>query len=143
MMRSTILVILQLAAMAAVLPPWDSTRWNGVATIVVATGAALGVWALTANRLGNFNIRPEPRAGGYLATGGPYAYVRHPMYLALLLLAAGACIGYATPWRWIVFVALSVVLDRKARIEESGLLGLHPGYADYARRTRRIIPYVW
>ncbi len=142
-MRSTILVILQLAALAAILCPWDVARWNGVATLGVAAGAALGAWALTANRLGNFNVRPQPKAGGYLATGGPYAYVRHPMYLALLLVAAGACIGYATPWRWIVLVALTVVLDRKARIEESGLAALHKGYADYARRTRRIIPYVW
>ncbi len=142
-MRSAVLVIVQLAAMAAILVPWDSTRWSAVATLVVATGAALGLWAVTANRPGNFNVRPEPRAGGYLATGGPYAYVRHPMYLAILLLAAGACIGYATTWRWIVFVALALVLERKARIEESALPGLHPGYADYARRTKRIIPYVW
>jgi protein-S-isoprenylcysteine O-methyltransferase Ste14 len=141
--KSIILVTLQLAAMAAIIVPWDSARWNGVATLVVAAGVALGVWALTANRLGNFNIRPEPKAGGYLATGGPYAYVRHPMYLAVLLITFGFCIGYATPWRWIVFVALAVVLDRKTRIEEAELARLHPGYPDYAQRTKRIVPYLW
>jgi len=142
-MRSTILVTLQLAAMAAIIVPWDPARWNGVATLVVAAGIGIGIWALTANRLGNFNIRPEPKAEGYLATGGPYAYVRHPMYLAVLLISFGFCVGYATPWRWIVLVALAVVLDRKARIEEAGLAKLHPGYAAYAQRTKRIVPYLW
>ncbi len=142
-MRSTILVVLQIALMAAIVGPWEVARWNGAATLVVVTGAALGVWALTANRIGNFNIRPEPRTGGYLATGGPYAYVRHPMYLAILVATAGFAIGYATSWRWVAFVALAVVLDRKARIEEAGLTALHRDYADYARRTKRLIPYLW
>lgn len=134
---------LQLTAMAAIYVPWDVTRWNGVATVVVAAGAALALWAVSANRLGNWNIHPQPKAGGYLATGGPYAYVRHPMYLAVLLIAAGCCIGYATPWRWAAFVALAVVLDRKTRIEEAALAAMHPGYAEYARTTKRLVPYVW
>ena len=142
-MYGTLLVALQLAAMAAIFAPWGVARWNGVATLVVAAGAALALWAVSANRLGNWNVRPEPKAGGYLATAGPYAYVRHPMYLAVLLIAAGCCIGYATPWRWFVFAALAVVLDRKTRFEEAALMAMHPGYAEYRRVTKRLIPYLW
>ena len=134
-MFGTLLVTLQLAAMALILVPWDVMRWNGAATVFVAVGAALAFWAASANRLGNWSIHPQPKAGGYLATGGPYAYVRHPMYLAALLIAAGCSIGYATPWRWAVFVALAVVLDRKTRIEEAALAAMHPGYSEYARTT--------
>jgi protein-S-isoprenylcysteine O-methyltransferase Ste14 len=142
-MYATLLVTLQLAAMAAILVPWDVARWNGVATVIVAAGAALALWAVRANRLGNWNVHPAPKPGGYLATGGPYTYIRHPMYLAVLLIAAGCCVGYATPWRWAMFAGLAVVLDRKARFEEAALAALHPGYAEYARTTKRLVPYLW
>ncbi len=142
-MRSIVLVTLQLAAMAAIVLPFDRVGWNAAATFLVAAALALGGWAVTANRLGNFNIRPEPKAGGYLALGGPYRFVRHPMYLAVLLGATGFCIGYGTPWRWPVLVALAVVLHLKARVEEVALASLHPGYADYKKYTKRIVPFVW
>lgn len=142
-MRSWLLVTLQLALMAAIALPWDAGAWNTLATLAVATGLAIGGWALTANRPGNFNIRPDPKADGHLVTGGPYRFIRHPMYLAVLLFIAGFCIGYATPWRWGAWLALLAVLHVKARVEEAALAARHPGYAGYARRTKRIVPFVW
>ena len=52
----------------------------------------LAVWALAANRPGNFNIRPTPRPGGALVTSGPYRWVRHPMYTSVLMAAAAAAV---------------------------------------------------
>jgi protein-S-isoprenylcysteine O-methyltransferase Ste14 len=98
---------------------------------------------LTANRPGNFNIRPEPKPGGQLVTSGPYRYVRHPMYLAVLLGMLGFCVGYATPWRWAALAALAVVLAIKAGVEERAMAARHPGYPDYARGSKRIVPFVW
>ena len=142
-MRSIILVALQFALIAAIAIPWGAPRWNVAATLLVAAGIALGLWALTANRPGNFNVRPEPKPSGHLVTGGPYRFVRHPMYLAVLLFGAGFCVGYAAPWRWLAFAALGLVLHAKARIEEAAMTARHPEYAAYARRTRRIVPFVW
>jgi protein-S-isoprenylcysteine O-methyltransferase Ste14 len=142
-MRSSVLVALQLSLMAAIVLPFDANRWSAAASVLVAAGIAVGLWALTANRPGNFNIRPEPRSGGRLVTGGPYRHVRHPMYLAVLLSMLGFCAGYATPWRWAALAALALVLAAKARIEEQALTELYPGYAEYARTTRRIVPFVW
>jgi protein-S-isoprenylcysteine O-methyltransferase Ste14 len=136
-------VTLQLAAMVAIVLPLDDVGWNAAATWVVVSAIALGLWALTANRPGNFNIRPEPKTSGYLALGGPYRFVRHPMYVAVLLGTAGFCVGYATPWRWAVFVVLVVVLHLKTKVEEAALAALHPGYAEYAQRTKRLVPFVW
>ncbi len=59
---------------------------------VAAAGALLGLWALSCNRPGNFNIRPTPRAGGQLVQRGPYRWIRHPMYSAVM-----AC-GLACAW---------------------------------------------
>jgi protein-S-isoprenylcysteine O-methyltransferase Ste14 len=60
-----------------------------IATLWLSS-AVLGLWTLSANHPGNFNIRPEPKVLGHLVTTGPYRWVRHPMYGAVLLLATGA-----------------------------------------------------
>ena len=60
--------------------------------------AVLGLWTLWVNRPGNFNIRPEPHPDGHLVQEGPYRWVRHPMYGAVLLLAAGAAAWLANAW---------------------------------------------
>jgi protein-S-isoprenylcysteine O-methyltransferase Ste14 len=141
-----VLVVLQFALIVAIAVPWAAAdrHWPGLAAIAaVAAGIGLGAWALTANRLGNFNIHPEPKAGGRLATTGPYALVRHPMYAAVLLATFGCCLAYGTPWRWVAWLALSGVLHVKAGVEERALRARHPGYAAYARRTKRIVPFLW
>jgi protein-S-isoprenylcysteine O-methyltransferase Ste14 len=140
---SNFLVALQLALIAAIVVAWEGRGIGAAAWTVVAAGAAIGAWALTANRLGNFNVRPEPRSGGQLVTTGPYRWIRHPMYAAILVACAGFAAGYAAPWRWIALAALVAVLVAKARIEERKMALAHPDYAAYARRTRRFVPFVW
>jgi protein-S-isoprenylcysteine O-methyltransferase Ste14 len=142
-MRSSVLVALQLSLMAAIALPFGIAGWTATASAIVAGGLAVGAWALSANRPGNFNVRPEPKTGGQLVTGGPYRFVRHPMYLAVLLVALGCCVGYGTSWRWGALAGLGLVLAIKARVEERALTALHPGYADYARRSKRIVPLLW
>ncbi len=142
-MRSYVLVALQLSLIAAIALPFGAADWSAAATALVVAGIGVGLWALSANRPGNFNIRPEPKPGGRLVTSGPYRFVRHPMYLALLLAMQGFCLGYATPWRWAALVALGVVLAVKAGVEERAMATRHPGYADYARSSKRIVPFVW
>jgi protein-S-isoprenylcysteine O-methyltransferase Ste14 len=142
-MRSYTLVALQLSLIAAIALPFGAAGWSLAAGALVGAGVAVGAWALTANRPGNFNVRPEPKPGGRLVTGGPYRYVRHPMYLAVLLGMLGFCVGYATPWRWAALAALAVVLAIKAGVEERAMASRHPGYAAYARGSKRIVPFVW
>jgi protein-S-isoprenylcysteine O-methyltransferase Ste14 len=142
-MRSIVIVALQLSLIVAIMLPLDAGGWSPAATALVAAGVAVGAWALTANRPGNFNIRPDVKPGARHVTHGPYAYVRHPMYLAVMLAMLGFCAGYGTPWRWVALVALGVVLAIKMGIEETQMAARHPGYAGYARSTKRIVPYLW
>lgn len=51
----------------------------------------LGLWALSRNRPGNFDIRPTPREGGHLVQQEAYRWIRHPTYTAVI-----AC-GLAIP----------------------------------------------
>ena len=103
----------------------------------------LGVWTLAYNRLGNFNIHPAPKAGGALVTGGPYRWIRHPMYSAVLL-GAAAMAWLVQPWVGVTaWSALLLVLLTKASLEERWLREHHAGYAAYCQQSKRFVPWLF
>ena len=114
--------------------------WPVPALLPLIAGIGLGAWALATNRPGNFNIRPQPREGGRLIEHGPYRWIRHPMYSALLLAGLAAAWIAGTWTGWIALAALAVVLALKARLEEDAMARVHAGYAGYRQRTRRFVP---
>jgi protein-S-isoprenylcysteine O-methyltransferase Ste14 len=107
--------------------------------ILVAAGAAISVWSARAlGRSLTPGTEPLPDAG--LVTTGPYAHLRHPIYLGLVLLLA----GYTLLWsNWALTAAAAVMafgyFDAKARVEERHLLKRYPEYEAYMRRVRRIV----
>ena len=114
-----------------------------IAWAVALCAVGMGGWALSANRPGNFNIRPTPRPGGQLVQTGPYRWIRHPMYTAVLLAAVAGLLGAAADHRLAVAaaaVALAVVLRVKAEVEERWMVMQHPAYANYMRTTWRFVP---
>lgn len=138
---SRLLVALQFGLIAIIAVRADPARMGPAFVALLVAGLAVGAWALAANRPGNFNIRPEIKEGATLVTHGPYRWVRHPMYLAVMVTMAAFCAaGDAVQWG--LWAALLGVLAAKARREERGLLVAHPAYAGYRARTRAILPYI-
>jgi protein-S-isoprenylcysteine O-methyltransferase Ste14 len=140
-MVSTLLVALQFGLIGLIIWRLDPGGAGVAFWALLAAGLAVGAWALAANRPGNFNVRPEPKEGGTLVTHGPYRWVRHPMYLAVLLAMAAFCAA-GDAWQWALWAALLAVLAAKALREERQLPLFHPGYADYRARTRAIVPFI-
>lgn len=139
---SRVLVALQFSLIAVLVARFDF-RWPGPGALaLLGAGIAMFGWALLANPPGNFNIRPEPKAGARLVTKGPYALVRHPMYLALMLAMGGIAMA-GDMAQAIAWLALAGVLVAKAAREERGLAVVHPDYAEYRSRTRAVIPFLW
>ena len=138
------LVALQFAAIAVL--AWQATLAQAQggpplgAALCALAGVALGAWALSANRPGNFNIRPQPREGGRLIEQGPYRWIRHPMYSALLLAGLAAAWVAGTATGWAALAAMAVVLVVKAGVEEAAMAQAHAGYDAYRQRTRRFVP---
>lgn len=116
------------------------SAWPALALLPLSAGVVLGAWALSANRPGNFNIRPQPREGGRLVEHGPYRWIRHPMYSALLLAGLGAAWIAGEVVAWAALAALAIVLRLKAGIEETAMSQAHAGYDAYRQRTRRFVP---
>jgi Putative protein-S-isoprenylcysteine methyltransferase len=142
-LQSRLWVAAQFLLIAAMVLWPAAWRWDAVAITLGLAAIALGLWVFAYNRPGNFNIRPEPKAGGQLVTGGPYRWMRHPMYVALLL---GMAAVTAESHSWVqagLWLLLLLVLNFKAALEERLLRQRWPDYAAYCQRTRRFIPGVW
>jgi len=88
----------------------------------------------------SFSLIPQARK---LVTSGPYAIVRHPLYLVEEAAITGVLLQYAW-FAALPFLVLHVTVQiRRMQLEEKLLLATFPEYAAYARRTRRLIPRVW
>jgi protein-S-isoprenylcysteine O-methyltransferase Ste14 len=107
--------------------------------IILVVSEGLMIYPLVA--LGkSFSLMPQARK---LVTSGPYAIVRHPLYLIEEVAVAGVLLQYA----WFaalpfLFLHLAVQIERM-RLEEKVLQEVFSEYTPYAKCTQRLIPGVW
>ena len=92
------------------------------------------------NRIGNFNIRPEPKQRSKLITSGPYRFVRHPMYTSVLLVMVPFGFLTGEPLRALYWLLLLAVLWKKASVEEAMLRQRFDKYGRYMQSTGRFLP---
>ncbi len=127
--------LLFLALPSATPPPWLSALSTAI-TIAGAVASFLVLW-----RLGrSFSVTPQARA---LVTGGPYRFVRHPLYLAEQIGTFGIMWRYAQPWGALVFLVSLGLQFPRMHYEEEVLAAAFPAYRAYAARTKRLIPWVY
>jgi len=77
-----------------------------------------------------------------LATGGPYAYTRNPLYLGTLLVAAGLAVAARSVGLALLFTAVFIFVYLPViMLEQQHLRKLFPEYADYAARVPAFVPF--
>ncbi|MGV3484830.1 MAG: methyltransferase family protein [Planctomycetaceae bacterium] len=106
-------------------------------------GIALGLWAVMTMGATRVSVLPEVSEHAHLCTSGPYRWIRHPMYTALLLACLGAALSPPLAWKAVVWLLLAVILVAKARIEERHLLERFNEYPAYQQRSWRFVPFLW
>jgi protein-S-isoprenylcysteine O-methyltransferase Ste14 len=127
---------------------WSDTvpLWvQAVSLIALAAGYLLCFWAMAVNRFFSSAVRIQTDRGQHVVAGGPYAYIRHPGYLAgiVIILASGPALGSWLAALLVIITSLPFLLYR-AVTEDRVLQAELPGYADYARRVRwRLMPGIW
>lgn len=122
---------------------WPSTLAVGlVADAIVLAGLVVTLWARAV--LGeNWSASPAIKEKHELIERGPYAYVRHPIYSGVLLMALGTTILYGRVGGFAVLVALFIGLWFKALPEERLLTQHFPeAYSKYKTRVKALIPFV-
>jgi protein-S-isoprenylcysteine O-methyltransferase Ste14 len=107
----------------------------------VGTVLGLAVMVIGATGLGRgLTATPLPNAHAQLRTGGLYRYARHPIYSGLLLMMTSITVAAGSVLRVVALAALILLLNVKARWEETRLAQRFPDYAEYAARTPRFVP---
>jgi len=103
---------------------------------------ALMIWARITFGRRSFHAAADPTTGG-LVTTGPYAYFRHPIYSAVCLFSLAGALSHPTAaaFGWFTVVAAGAV--GRMLCEEMLLKQRYPEYAAYARRTARMVPFVF
>jgi protein-S-isoprenylcysteine O-methyltransferase Ste14 len=102
----------------------------------------LFLWARISFGRRSYHLVADPTEGG-LVTGGPYRYIRHPIYAAVCLFTSA---GVAVHWSWSAGLCGGLVLGSAVlRIfcEEFLVAARYPEYAQYSVTTWRMIPYVY
>jgi protein-S-isoprenylcysteine O-methyltransferase Ste14 len=105
----------------------------------VLAGAGLVIPGLVIRALASGYLQKNEQ----LATGGPYAYTRNPLYTGSLILSVGFALA-ARSW-WIVagiVLLFFVIYLPVIRVEEAFLRERFPQFAEYAREVPSLLPRV-
>jgi protein-S-isoprenylcysteine O-methyltransferase Ste14 len=112
--------------------------------LLMWAGLVIRIWAIVV--LGrSFRMTVEVDADQQVVDRGPYRWVRHPSYSGILLLMAGLGLYYGNWPALLILLALPAgTLIHRISVEEAVLTEvMGPAYADYAARTKRLVPRLW
>jgi len=108
-----------------------------------APGIAVGLWA--AHAMGGYGAVSGVTVDHQLVSDGPYRYVRHPIYTAIIAITVGTTLVFRS-YLLLVVAALSIFAHLWWAAAEEKLLsspeGLGDDYRTYASRTGRFLPRV-
>jgi protein-S-isoprenylcysteine O-methyltransferase Ste14 len=102
---------------------------------------ALMVWARSTMGKRSFHLAGNPTKGA-LVTDGPYRYIRHPIYAAVLYFLWAGVLSHLSIMAVIVGMLAVVGVAMRIGVEEAFLVKEYPEYRDYAQRTKRVIPFI-
>lgn len=126
--------------------------WSGVvpvwvivaAYIIYLIGNGLAGWAAGSNPFFSSESRLQSERGQAVVRRGPYRFVRHPAYLAAILLWPVSGLLLASWWAVIPGMLAALLMFIRTVYEDRMLLAELEGYSDYAREVRwRLFPGVW
>ena len=131
----------ELALRSADVPPPTPRLVIGALVFVVG----LAFWLLARRTLVAYGRMLDPaEAPRDLVTTGPFALVRHPLALGVVIMALGPALAAATGLTWTSFAAVVVAMARRCWDDERELAATFgEAYERYAATTARLIPFVW
>ncbi len=140
------LIAAAVAGLDAVRFRWSATSSEAAAAagIVYVLGSALVMWTMAVNPFLETAVRIQKDRGHHVVSRGPYRFVRHPMYVGMLVstLAAPAILG--SLWAYVPAAFIVAAFVWRTMLEDRTLRAELEGYEEYAARTRyRLVPGLW
>ena len=126
-------------------------QWSSVPFWMVYPGAAILVaaialiaWTLAVNRHAESSVRIQTDRGHTVVSSGPYRYIRHPMYVGLILMYLGAPFILGSLWSLAVGGVIWALTIWRTAMEDRTLRSELAGYEEFTSQTRyRLVPGVW
>lgn len=101
-------------------------------------------WATKANTFASGVVRIQTDRGHRVCSTGPYAHVRHPMYIAVILMAASLPLALGSRYSLIPAAVIAGLFILRTILEDKTLKEELPGYREYTQKVRfRLIPGLW
>lgn len=136
-----------------IVPGLDAVRfgWSEVPLFVRVLGflgfiPAMGFafWAVKENAFASDTVRIQKERGHTVCTTGPYRYVRHPMYVGVILFLLCFPIALGSFYTFIPAFINTALFILRTSLEDKTLQEELPGYKEYAQEVRyRLFPGVW
>jgi protein-S-isoprenylcysteine O-methyltransferase Ste14 len=125
---------------------WSQVSWTvkGFAIFVLLIGIGINIWAMLTNPFLSAVVRIQNDRGHYVVTSGPYQYVRHPMYVGVLLIQISAPLILGSLWALIPAGLDALLFIIRTSLEDSTLQAELQGYQAYTQQVRyRLFPGIW
>ena len=105
-------------------------------------GIGFSIWARMT--LGsNWGMPMTLRENPELVTGGPYAFVRHPIYTGIIFAMLGTALTFGPWWFAVLAIAFGYFLISTRQEEKDMLQHFPDAYPAYRARTKRLIPFIY
>ncbi len=112
--------------------------------VLVAGGILVMILAMAANRFFAATARIQKDRGQRVVSNGPYARVRHPGYVGLILYILGTPLALGSRYAAIPAVVCALLIVARTALEDRMLRTELEGYLEYAGRVRwRLAPGLW
>jgi len=115
---------------------------NPVTIFIQLVSISLMVWARYTFGFRSFHAAANTTKGKLITTG-PYHFLRHPIYAALIYFFWASVISYPFIETIVAVICITTGLFIRLILEEKFLVIAYDDYAAYAKRTKRIIPYLF
>jgi protein-S-isoprenylcysteine O-methyltransferase Ste14 len=125
---------------------WLPVPWwvCGIGYVLFLFGMGIVTWAEAVNKFFEVTVRIQTDRGHTVIDTGPYAVVRHPGYVAGILVCVGAALCLGSLWALLPAGVATVFLILRTRWEDQTLQAELPGYKEYTQRVHyKLIPGVW
>ena len=137
---SGILMMLKFLLFFAILYFGGLVTVNLLGIIIQLLGVVLYVLALVSFNLKYFSFMPLPKPGAFIIMHGPYSFLRHPMYLAMLLITLPLTYEYFNTKIALLQATFIVVIGLLVYIEEYVFGNVDLNYKTYIKYTKMIFP---
>ena len=115
---------------------------NAIGDLLVVVGFYIVFLVFKENTFASALV--EVAAEQKVISSGPYARVRHPMYIGALILLLGMPLALASWWGVLTIIPITAVIVWRLLDEERFLLKNLPGYGEYKNKVKyRLVPFVW